>query len=113
MGIKFEHRIWKPIMDLVTEVKGPGYGKYRTTSIRLLLTAARRIGWVGNLTHFDAMLSEAADEIISEGRWSDNKQHAMRYLFYSFVAQKAREKALEYVRPRQTQRPDIKWRDVA
>jgi hypothetical protein len=113
MGITFKHRIWKPIMDLVAEVKGPGYGKYRTTSIRLLLTAAKRIGWVGNLTHFDAMLSEAADEIISEGRWSDNKQHAMQYLFYSFVAQKAREKALEYVRPRQTQRPDIKWRDVA
>jgi hypothetical protein len=96
MDIKFEHRIWRTFANLVSEVQGPGYNKYRTTKIRLLLTVARRLEWVGNLSHFDAMLSEKADMYISTGRWSGSKQDAMRYLFYTFISDRAADYAKHF-----------------
>ena len=96
MDIKFEHRIWRTFANLVSEVHGPGYNKYRTTKIRLLLTVARRLDWIGNLSHFDAMLSEKADMYISEGRWSGSKQDAMRYLFYMFISDRAADYAKHF-----------------
>ena len=107
MEIKFEHRIWRPIMDLVCDVKGPGYSKYRTLKIRLLLTAARRIGWVGNLSHIDAMLSEKADMYKYDGRWSGSKTDCMRYLAYMFISDKAHEYAMHFTFGKRKKEADV------
>ena len=65
MEIKLRHRVWRDLSNILfAEVKGPGLNSYRTTSIRLMLTVMRRIGWVQHkhISHFEMVLWQNATD---------------------------------------------------
>lgn len=97
MDIKLSHRVWRDVTDILfSDVKGDGLNAYRTTSIRLALTMARRLGWVqkGTIRHFEAVLWQQATDAIENGVWSGKKSSAMRYYFWRFISTEASRLAL-------------------
>lgn len=97
MDIKLRHRVWRDVTDILfSDVKGDGLNAYRTTSIRLALTMARRLGWVqkGTIRHFEAVLWQQATDAIENGVWSGKKSSAMRYYFWRFISTEASRLAL-------------------
>ncbi len=92
MDIKLRHRVWRDVSNILfSDIKGDGLNAYRTTSIRLALTMARRLGWVpkGTIRHFEAVLWQQATDAIHNGVWSGTKSSAMRYYFWRFIAAEA------------------------
>ena len=97
MEIKLRHRVWRDVQNILfSDVKGDGLNSYRTTSIRLALTLARRLGWVpkGTIRHFEAVLWQHATDAIENGVWSGTKASAMRYYFWRFIEVEASRLAL-------------------
>ena len=92
MEIKLRHRVWRDLSNILfAEVKGPGLNSYRTTSIRLMLTVMRRIGWVQHkhISHFEMVLWQNATDAIENGLWVGSKRMAIRYYFWRFVSTEA------------------------
>jgi hypothetical protein len=97
MDMKLRLRVWRDISNiLLSDVKGGGLNAYRTTSIRLALTLARRLGWVQHKTvsHFEMVLWQRATEAIENGLWGGRKRDAMRYYFWRFISTEASRMAL-------------------
>ena len=97
MDMKLRLRVWRDISNiLLSDVRGNGLNAYRTTSIRLALTMARRLGWVQHKTigHFEMVLWQQATDAIENGLWSGRKRDAMRYYFWRFVSTEASRMAL-------------------
>ena len=92
MEIKLRHRVWRDLSNILfAEVKGPGLNSYRTTSIRLMLTVMRRIGWVQHkhISNFEMVLWQNATDAIENGLWVGSKRMAIRYYFWRFVSTEA------------------------
>ena len=97
MDMKLRHRVWRDISDiLISDVKGNGLNAYRTTSIRLALSLARRLGWGRHKTvaHFEMVLWQQATDAIENGLWGGRKRDAMRYYFWRFISTEASRMAL-------------------
>ena len=96
-NMKLRLRVWRDVANILfSDVKGGGLNAYRTTSIRLALTMARRLGWVQHNTvcHFEMVLWQQATDAIENGLWTGHKQNAMRYYFWRFISTEASRMAL-------------------
>tara|TARA_R100001224_G_scaffold90928_1_gene60145 strand:- start:341 stop:691 length:351 start_codon:yes stop_codon:yes gene_type:complete len=96
-NMKLRLRVWRDVANILfSDVKGGGLNAYRTTSIRLALTMARRLGWVQHKTvsHFEMVLWQQATDAIENGLWGGRKRDAMRYYFWRFVSTEASRMAL-------------------
>jgi len=97
MDMKLRLRVWHDVCNiLISDVKGNGQNAYRTTSIRLALSLARRLGWVRHKTvsHFEMVLWQQATDAKENGLWTGRKRDAMRYYFWRFMSSEASRIAL-------------------
>jgi len=96
-NMKLRLRVWHDVCNiLISDVKGDGQNAYRTTSIRLALSLARRLGWVRHKTvsHFEMVLWQQATDAKENGLWTGRKRDAMRYYFWRFMSSEASRIAL-------------------